>query len=139
MLIENAKDLDVVGPLYDFLEYSKNYSKTSGSFWNYYRDELTDETNNGNSPNKNVINSKSFKYKTIITGSTYNVPRRTRNTAGQAINNPDYDENKEGTKEVVVAVPLQNLGRFWNSLNILLINCELSLALSWSTNCIITS
>ena len=44
---------------------------TSGSLWNYYRDELTDETND-NGPN-NVINSEFFKYKTSIAGSTYNV------------------------------------------------------------------
>ena len=45
--------------MYNLLEYSKNYSKTSGSLWIYYRDELTDETNDDNGPNKNVINSKS--------------------------------------------------------------------------------
>ena len=38
-LIHNAVDLDVVMPLYNLLEYSKNYSRTSGSLWNYYRDE----------------------------------------------------------------------------------------------------
>ena len=58
-LVENAEYLDIVMPIYHLLEYSKNYSKTSGSFWNYYRDELTDETNDNNNPNKNVINSKS--------------------------------------------------------------------------------
>ena len=46
-------------PVYNLLEYSKNYSKTSGSLWNYYRDELTDEKNDNNDPNKNVITSKS--------------------------------------------------------------------------------
>ena len=56
--------------MYNFLEYSKNYPKTFFSLWNYYRDELTDETNDDNGPNKNVINSKSFKYKTTITRST---------------------------------------------------------------------
>ena len=60
-------------PMYNFLEYNKKYSKTSGSLWNYYRDELTDKTNDDNGPNKNTINSKSFKYKTSITGSTYDV------------------------------------------------------------------
>ena len=60
VLIENAEDLDVM-LLYSLLKYSKNYSKTSGSLWNYYRDELTDETNDDNGPSKNVINSKSFK------------------------------------------------------------------------------
>ena len=40
-LIDNAEDLDVTMPMYNFLEYSKNYSKTTGSLWNYYRDEPT--------------------------------------------------------------------------------------------------
>ena len=70
MLVENAEDLDIVMPMYNLLEYNKNYSKTSGCLWNYYRDQLTDETNYDNLPNKNIINSKSFKYKTSITGST---------------------------------------------------------------------
>ena len=66
--MENVEDLDIVMPMYNLPEYSKNYSKTSGSLWNYYRDELTHETNDDNGPNKNVINSKPFKYKTSITG-----------------------------------------------------------------------
>ena len=70
--------------LYNLLEYSKNYSKTSGSLWNYYRDELTDETDDDNNLNKNVINSKSFKYNTSITGNIYNVPGKIRKAAGQA-------------------------------------------------------
>ena len=37
--IDNAEDLDVVMPMYNLLEYSKNYRKTIGSLWNYYRDE----------------------------------------------------------------------------------------------------
>ena len=71
--------------------------------WNYYRDELTDGTNDDNGPNKNdVINSKSFKHKTNITGSTYNVAA----TAG------DYDANKEDTKKVEIAVLLKHLSNF---------------------------
>ena len=91
ILIENAENLDIVMPMYNLLEYSKNYSKTSGSLWNYY-----------NGPNKNVINSKSFKYKTGITGSTYNV----------AATAEDYDANKEGTKKIEIAVPLKHLSNF---------------------------
>ena len=56
-VIDNAEDLDVVMPMYNLIEYSKNYRKTTGSLWNYYRDESTDDTNNSNFPNKNVINS----------------------------------------------------------------------------------
>ena len=115
--------------MYIMLEYSKNYSKTSGSLWNCYRDELTHETNDDNGPNKNVINSKSFKYNTSITESSYNV----------AANAGDYDANKEGTKNVEIAVPLKHLSNFWKTLDIPLINCEVSLALSWSSNCVITS
>ena len=95
------------------VEYSKNNSKTSGSLWNYYiGGELTDETNDDNGPNENVINSKSFKYKTSITGTTYNV----EDTA------EDYGANKEGTKKVEIVVPLKHLSNFWKMRDISLIN-----------------
>ena len=114
VLIQNAEDLDIVMPMYNLLKYSKNYSKTSGSLCNYYRDELTDEGPDVNGLNKNVINSKSFEYRASI---TYNA----------ATNNPGYNANKRGTKEVKIAILLKQSGNFWNSLNILLINCEVSL------------
>ena len=50
----------------------------------------------------------------------------------------DYDANKEDTKKVETAVPLKNLSNLWETLDIPLINCELSLALSWSEICVIT-
>ena len=139
VLIENAEDLDTVMPMYNLLEYSKNYSKISGSLCNYYGDELTDDTNDDNNLNKNVINSKSFKHKTSITGNTYNIPGRIHNAAGQAINNPDYSANKEGTKKLKIAMPLKYLSNFWRALDMPLINCEVSLTLTWSENCVITS
>ena len=40
--IDNEEDLDVVIPMYNFLKYSKNYRKTTGCLWNYYRDEPSD-------------------------------------------------------------------------------------------------
>ena len=83
VLIENTWDLDVM-LLYNLLEYSKSYSKT-GSLWNYYKDELTDERNDDNGLNKNVINSKSFKYKTSIIGNTYNVVERITNAQGNEL------------------------------------------------------
>ena len=107
-------------PMYSLLEYSKNYSKTSRSLWNHYRDELTDEANDDNGPNKNVINSKSFKYKTNITESTCNV----------AATAEDYDANKEGTKKVEIGVPLKHLSNFWKMVDMPLINCDVSLVLS---------
>ena len=62
--IDNAEDLDVVMPMYSLLEYSKNYRKTTGSLWNYYRDEPSNLLSG---------NSESFKYQLSITGNTYNV------------------------------------------------------------------
>ena len=73
--IYNTEDLDVVMPMYNLLEYSKNYRKTAGSLWNYYRDEPSNPLSS---------NSEYFKYKKSITGSTYNADD------GEA----GYDENK---------------------------------------------
>ena len=68
-LIDNSEDLDIVIPIYNLLEYSKNYKKIAGSFWNYYRDEpnsgIGGENNN---VNYSIKDSKSFDYKTSITG-----------------------------------------------------------------------
>ena len=56
-LVDNAEDLDIVIPMYRLLKYSQNYSMTSESLWNYYRDEIDNINDNG------WINNKSFKYK----------------------------------------------------------------------------
>ena len=55
--------------MYNFLEYSKNYGKTTGSLWNYYRDEPNDFPANSYNANS-IINSASIKYKASITGKT---------------------------------------------------------------------
>ena len=115
-------------PIYNLLEYSKNYRKTIGSLYNYYRDELTNDNNN-NFANRNVVNSNAFKYKNKIIGNMYSVDAA---AAG-------YDGNKNGTQEVKIAIPLKYLGNFWRALNIPLICCEVSLELKWNKNCIITS
>ena len=118
-LIEDADDLDIVMPMYNLLEYSKNYRKTIGSLYNNYRDEIT----NDNSPEGNtfnnirVVNSNTFKYKNKII----------RNT------------NNQGTKDIELAIPLKYLGNFWRALNIPLISCEVSLEIKWNKNCVIAS
>ena len=63
--------------MYNFLKYSKNYRRTIGSFWNYYRDEPNNSLNNGDPPIINynadpVANSESFNFKSRITGKTSN-------------------------------------------------------------------
>ena len=58
--VDNAKDIDIIMPMYNLIEYSNNYVKTIGSLWQYFRDE----------PNDNLANSQSFKSKIKITGKT---------------------------------------------------------------------
>ena len=94
-LIEDANDLDIVIPMYNLLEYSKNYRKTIGSLYNYYRDELSDDTDFNNFDNIKVVNSNTFKYKNKITGNTYNVDA----------DDDDYDVNKNGKQEIELAIP----------------------------------
>ena len=89
-LIEDADDLDIVMSMYNLLEYSKNYRKTIGSLYNYYRDELSDDADDNNFDNINVVNSNTFKYKNKIMSNTYNV-----NPAVQG-----YDVNKNGMHKV---------------------------------------
>ena len=66
-MIDNAKDLEIVMPMYNLLEYTKNYSVTSGSLWNHYRDKINDIDDNAS-------DDKSFIYKTKIVGSTPEKP-----------------------------------------------------------------
>ena len=56
--VDNAKYIDIVMPMYNLIEYSDNYAKTTGSLWQYFRDD----------PNDNLANSESFKSKINITG-----------------------------------------------------------------------
>ena len=129
-LIEDADDLDIVLPMYNLLEYSKNYRKAIGSLYNYYRDELNDDAYNNNFANNNVVSSNAFNYKNKIIGNTYNVDSTIVPAAGGArVANPDYDANNSGKKSVELAIPLKYLGNFWRALNIPLISCEVSLEL----------
>ena len=104
-LIDNAEDFDIVMPIYNLIEYSKNYRKATGSLWNYYRDERNSGAEG--SVDYSIKNSKSFDYKTSIAGKL-------------------EDDNIE-KDDVKVAVPLNFLSNFWRTLDISLINCEVSL------------
>ena len=99
--------------MYNLIEYSDNYSDTSGSLWNFKRDEIV---NNANVTNDD--NAPSFKYKASIIGNTEN----------------------NGTKNgVKIAVPLKYLSNFWRSLEMLLINCKVELSLNRIENCVLTT
>ena len=85
--------------MYNLFEYSKNYKKTTGSLWIYYRDEPSNPLSSY---------SKSFRYKTSITGNTYNI----------GVGGAGYDANKVGKNKTEVVIPLKHLTNFWRSLNI---------------------
>ena len=89
-LIDDTEDVDIVVPTYNLLEYNKNYSKTTGSFWNYYRDEPNKAANNN--INYSIKDSKSFDYKTSITGKL---------------------ESNNTEKETGIVAPLKHLSNFW--------------------------
>ena len=112
--IDNTKDLDVVMPMYNLLEYNKNQRKTTDSLWNYYRDEPSDPLSS---------NSECFRYKTSITGNTYNAGD------GEA----GYDPDKVGKNETDIVAPLKHLSDFWRTLNIAFINCEIELILNFKS------
>ena len=116
-LIDNAEDLDIVMPMYNLLEYSKNYRKTTESLFNYYRDEPNSSVV-GNI-NYSIKDAKSFDYKTSIKGK--------------------LEGNYVEKDDIEIVVPLEYLSNFWRTLDILVINCEISLALTWSENCVTTS
>ena len=105
-------------PMYNLLKYSANYRKTTGSLWNYYRDEPTNPLSS---------NSEWFKCKTSITGNTYDI----------GVGEADYDENKVGKNKTEVVIPLKYLSNFSRNLNIPLINCEVELILTCSKNCVL--
>ena len=123
-------------PMYNLLEFSKNYIKTTGSFWNYYRDEPSNPSlNDDDSPTINydadpITNSESFKYRICITGKASNANQ----------------ENGENTrwgytnikKNLEILFPLKYLRNCWRALDMLLINSEVSLTLAWSENCVLT-
>ena len=101
-------------PKYNLIEYSNNYSKTSGSLWQYCKERPA--VNNGNIDDFNGVNttdSFNYKAKTI------------------------YQTNDDGEIDIEVMVPLKYLSNFWRTLEMPPINYELELILDWSASCVI--
>ena len=111
--------------------------KTKGSLWNYYRDEPNNPPlNDDDPPNINynadpITNSESFKYKSSITGKTSN--------ANQENGENTEQENTKIKRNLETDVPLKYLSNFWKTLEMPLINWEVSLTLTWSENCVLTN
>ena len=113
--IDNAQYIDIVMPMYNLIEYSDIYSKTSGSSWQCYKD-IPAVNNVSNIVDFTATNTtESFKFKTKITGQT----------------------NNNGRIDVETIVPLKYVSNFWRTLEMPLINCEVELILTWSAGCVI--
>ena len=97
-------------PMYNLIENSNNYSKTSRSLWQYYKDIPAVNNDNAavNFTDNNLTDS--FKFKVKMTGQT----------------------EDDGTKNFEIMVPMKYLSNFWRTLEMPLINCEINLILAWS-------
>ena len=113
--VDNAKDIDIAVPMYNLIEYNDNYSKTSGSLWQHCKDILAVNNNNEIVNFNNDNPTDSFNFKVKMTG----------------------EAGDDGTKNVEIMDPIKYLTNFWRTLEMSLMNCKVSLILTWSENCVI--
>ena len=103
--------------MYNLIEYSDNYAKTTGSLWQYCKDIPARNNNNEITEFAGGNTTDSFNFKAKITGRT----------------------GDDGTKDVEIMLPLKYLSNFWRTLEMPLINCEVNLILTWSSTCVLIS
>ena len=68
--MDNAKDIDIVMLIYNLIEYSDNYAKTTGSLWQYCKDIPARDANDEITQFRRGNTTDSFKFKAKITGQT---------------------------------------------------------------------
>ena len=109
--VEKAEDLDIVMPMYNLLEYSDNYQNSTGSLYQFKRDEPPDDKANV------ANNTTSLVYKSKLIKGT--------------------DDNN--VNNVKLVVPLKYVSNFFRSLEMALVNCKIDLELTWHKDCMISS
>ena len=114
--VETGENLDIIMPMYNLIEYSVNYADSSGSLYQFKRDE-SPINNAGNPNNVALANSTSFKCKASLLGKA-----------------TDADGNDRSLKYTKIVVPLKCLSNFFRSLE-MSINCKIDLELNWNNNC----
>ena len=114
-LLLMRQNINIAMPMYNLIDYSDNYSRTSGTLWQLKRDEIERDVD------LIVDNSSSLKYKLNFTGDTV------------------ADGGNRKKKCVKIAVPLKYLSNFWRSLEMPLINCKIKFSLKWYEKCILSS
>ena len=110
--VDEAEYINIAMAMYNLTEYSDKYSDSSGSLWQFKKDEVV------NNANATVENSSSFRCKSSFVGNTV---------------------NNGGLNGVKIAISLKYLSNFWRSLEMLLINCKVELSLTWIGNCVLAT
>ena len=77
--VDEANHIYIAMPMYNLIAYSDNYSDTSGSLWQFKRDEVLD-----NNADLTIDNSQSFKYKAALLGKTANAVNNTNSSVKDA-------------------------------------------------------
>ena len=120
--VETAENLDIIMSMYNLIEYSDNYADSSGSLYQFKRDE---SPMNGINPlNVALDNSISFTYKVSL--------------LGKADDDDDDDDDNDDRlfKNAKIVVPLKYLSNFLRPLEMPLINCKIHVELNWNNNCV---
>ena len=117
VFVDRAEHIYIAMPIHNLIRCSDNYSDTSGSLWQFKKDEVL--TNNAD---LTINNSQSFKYKADLVGKTKNAK-----------------DGSSFVKDTKIVVPLKYLSKFWRSLETPLFNCKVHLELNWIEGCILSS
>ena len=116
--VKIAENLDIIMPMYNLIEYSDNYADSSGSLYQFKRDESP--INNAGKPNNVALdNSTSFKYKASLLGKA-----------------DDDHGNDRSLKNAKIFVPPKYISNFFRPLEMSLINCKIHLDLNWNNDCV---
>ena len=116
VFVDESDHIYIAMPMYNLIEYSDNYSDTSGSLWQFKSDEVP-----ANNDEFTINNSEPFKYKAALVGkSAY------------------HNKGNSFVKDTKIVVPLKYLSNFWRSLEMPLINCKVHLELNWIEDCILS-
>ena len=118
VFVDEANHIYIAMPMYNLIEYSDNYSDTSGSLWQFKRDEVP-----AGNADLTIDNSQSFKYKAALASKTSDA----------------VDNTNSSVKNVKIVVPLKYLSNFWRSLEMPLTNLKIFLELNWIEDCILSS
>ena len=110
--VDYADFINIAMSMYNLIEYKDNYSDTSGSLWNFKRDETEGDVD------LIIDNASSFKYKANLIGNS---------------------ENNGIKNDVKIAVPLKGLSNFWRSLAMPLIDFKIEFSLGWYEECILSN